>query len=364
MKEEASLLFSSYIIDGVQMEETPFDALYDCLDGNGTVDTPDEPFEEIVDEYMDKDPASFEYSDSKIREYVETIVKSPAPGMDINYPVSRTRAAINAILLDCLFKEGHFTLSDLLLIARWDWNGAPAGHAAAFYDSAVTAGHRLFDLGVRLDRYFVEKSHKDCSLEITLRGVCGEKRGNRISSRRVCPDTISGDSENWIIYIPFESANLNLGGSALATVVGQNSGAELDLQDPDYFIDCYEVVRELVEDKVVLAGVRVGYGGLATAAHRFRGRRGFEMDIAGIMAGAAETDPIKILFCEIPGVLVEISAADYDYFDSQMVLQDVAYYPLGHPSDDMKEILICRNFKDGIADILRSLMDQASEGED
>ena len=364
MKEEASLLFSSYIIDGVQMEQTPFSALYDCLDGNGTVDIPDVAFDDIVDEYMDKAPHSFSYDPSLVGEYVQKILRTPRRRMDVNYPVSSTRSAINEVLLDCLFRDGHFTLQDLLLIARWDWNGAPAGNAAAFYDSALTAGGYLFDLGVRLDRYFVEKSRRDCSLEIVLRAVSSEKKGGRILSRRACPDTMAPSPRDWLVYVPFDSAKMNLGGSALSAVVGEGSGAELDQQDPDYFIDCYEVLRELVEDRVIVAGRPVGYGGLATAAHLFKGRRGFMMDIAGIMEGAAEPDMVKTLFCEIPGVLVQIKDSDYDYFDSQMVLQDVAYYPLGHPAPDMDQIRICRNFKDGISAILRSLMDNASEGED
>lgn len=358
MKDNASPLFSQYILDGVQMDETPFSALYDCLDGNGTVDTPKGPFADIVDEYMDKVPASFEYDEQQIPSYIKTILRS-SPNrrdVDLSYPVFWTKAAIDACLLDCIFREGSFSLQDILLMAKWDWNNSPAGNMAAFYDSTVTAGRHLFDLGVRLDRYFVEENRHNCRLELSLR--------SRMSMRRKCPDTMVGGSSDWLIYIPFENARMHLGGSALSKLIGHGSGTEMNFQDPEYFVDCYEVVRELVEDGVIVAGTTVGYGGLACAAERFRGRKGFKMDIGNIISSRRGETSIRVLFAEMPGVLVQIRDIDYDYVDSQLLLQEVAYFPLGHPDDSMRELLIRCSSKDNITSILESLLNQASEGED
>ncbi|MCQ2166430.1 MAG: hypothetical protein MJY49_03225 [Bacteroidales bacterium] len=350
MKDTISPLFSQYILDGVQMDETPFSALYDCLDGNGTVDVPEGPFEDIVDEYLDRKPISCEYDPEKIDAYVQAILRSSRNSRRVNtdYPVTWTRNAISAALLDCIFREGHFTLQDILLIARWDWNNEPAGNLAAFYDSTVTAGRYLFDLGVKLDRYFVESNHRDCLLELELR--------NRISLRRKCPDTISGNAADWLVYIPFDNSPRSLGGSALSTVIGNGTGAETDSQDPDYFIDCYEVVRELVEDGVITAGIPVGYGGLITAAEKFRGRNGFTLDAGNLMAATGENDIVKLLFSETPGIIAQIRDEDYDYIDSQFLLQEIAYYPLGHPDRDSRCVKVTSGNRSGVAGILDSLL--------
>ena len=113
MKDKASPLFSQYIIDGVQMDETPFSALYDCLDGNGTVDTPDGPFEDIIDEYLDKKPASFHYNADDFESYVDKILRTSysRKSVDLDYPVFWTRAAINALLLDNLPLLAEFGFS-------------------------------------------------------------------------------------------------------------------------------------------------------------------------------------------------------------------------------------------------------------
>lgn len=358
MKDNASPLFSQYILDGVQMTETPFSALYDCLDGNGSVQIPDGPFDDIVDEYMDKEPRTTQYNDRYIGGYVSEILHTAfnKKAIDMEYPAMWTISAINAILLDALFRAGHFILQDLLLMARWDWNTAPAGSMAAFYESTVTAGHYLFDLGVKLDRYFVEQTKKDSTLEVTLR--------SRISSRRACPDTMNQEGSSWLVYIPFAVNRRHLGGSALAAVAGGGNGPGMDLSDADYFIDCYEVVRELVEDGIITAGVPVGRGGLITAAEKFKGRKGFALETSGIVSSTGEADIMKILFAEVPGVLVQIRNDDYDYLDSQMLLQEIMYFPVGKPDLTATEISVSNNNRMGIGSILESLLSQTSEGED
>lgn len=358
MKDKTSPLFSTYILDGVQMEETPFSALYDCLDGNGTISVPQKQYESIVDEYMDKVPTTFEYDLSKADEYATKIIQSAYSKkvVDLSYTVSWTKAAINNLLLETIFKDGHFRLQDLLLMCQWDWVNAPAGNMAAFYDSTVTAGRYLADLGVKLDRYFIEKNHRHCIFEIVVR--------SRIKGRRKCSDNITPISSDWLVYIPFDTCKLHLGGSALSTLVGHGSGHEMDVDDPEYFADCYEVVRELIEDGVITAGVPVGRGGLMVAAEKFRGHYGFNMNIGGIMQATGEKDPIKVLFAEKPGVLVQFRDVDYDYVDSQFMLMDLAYYPVGHPDASMHAITVENSQKDNVANILSALLEQASEGED
>ena len=123
-------------------------------------------------------------------------------------------------------------------------------------------------------------------------------------------------------------------------------------------------MRELIEDGVVMAGMSVGDGGLATAANIMAQDCGLDLEVGGLMASYQEQDRIKVLFGEIPGVLLQVSDYEYDYLDSQLTLQDVAYYPVGRPSDQHADVVITQSSKGGVADILASLLAQATEGED
>ena len=358
MKDKTSPLFSKYILDGVQMEQTPFNALYDCLDGNGTVKVPEREFGDLVDEYFDKEPTSYAYDESLIDEYAARIIQARynRKKVDLAYPVFWTRAAINSLLLETIFKDGHFTLDSLLLMCQWDWVNAPAGNMAAFYDSTVTAGRYLSDLGVKLDRYFIESNRWQCIFEIVVR--------NRMSFRRKCGNKMLPCSSDWVVFIPFDDSRLHLGGSALSSIVGHGSGREMDGGDPEYFVDCYEVVRELIEDGVFVAGVAVGRGGLMCAAEKFRSHYGFTMDIGGFMQAKHENDMVRALFAELPGVLVQFRDIDYDYVDSQLMLQDVAYFPLGHPDPSGQGLRVEKTSRNDVSGILASLLRQATEGED
>ena len=72
---------------------------------------------------------------------------------------------------------------------------------------------------------------------------------------------------------------------------------------------------------------------------------------------------MSILFSEIPGVIIQIRDIDFDYVDAELLLQDVAFFPLGHPNLKSGAVRVRSAEKTGIQTILESLM-QNAEGED
>ena len=122
----------------------------------------------------------------------------------------------------------------------------------------------------------------------------------------------------------------------------------------------------MVEDGIITAGATVGEGGLMSALARMLPEgTGIEAGLEGIAASYGEKDPVRIMFAEIPGVIIEIKDSDYDYLDAELLLQDVAFYPIGHVSRSFTGIRTCMDEAGGISGILRSLLScGASEGED
>ena len=72
---------------------------------------------------------------------------------------------------------------------------------------------------------------------------------------------------------------------------------------------------------------------------------------------------VRLLFSEVPGVVVQIRDMDFDYLDAELLLQDVAYFPLGHPSVRSTAVRVKKSVKNGLHTILDALM-QKAEGED
>lgn len=384
MTEKESALHSQYIIDGSRLDATPAELLDECLRDSQIIHPDAEGCADIIDESIDPPVSTFAYDNNLNETYLKLCLEASSEERTFRmlYPDAFTRQRIAYALIDRLWNEGHYRLGDLNLWAKWTWNTRPLGSMAAFYASVEAVNSYLFDLGVKLEDYYFEESDEECHagfyawlpdkpeddeeeiLEVRFKSSPYESRHPWISEERKCPAEMKEDPSSWIVFIPFDTCPFKIGGSLLAQAQGRNGGGAPQIQDPDYFIDCYEVVRELTEDGIVMAGTTVADGGLAVAAARMCAGGGLDMDISGLMASYQDKDSTKLLFSEVPGVLLQISDNDYDYLDSQLLLQDVAYYPIGHPSAGNAGLRFMNSGKTGVAGILASLLEQASEGED
>ncbi len=375
MKEQGNdMLDSRYVIDGISCKLTPRQMLsgQESSGGSGEI---------IVDESVDPAPQGSGLSREHLFEYIYKVLplckdKGEIPAF---CPESATLTKICTCLSALIWRKGHFRLEDLCLGLDWEWDFSQTGNAAAFYRSVEAVCGFTDSIDVRISRYSLTHSNS-CSIEAdaTLDTDCcnlphlkaedefsvSEVKSPYLSEGRTCLEQVSEDKNNWIIYIPFDTCACNLGGSALSEATGIPCGIAPDLSDPDYFIDCYEVVREFSEDGIFVSGIDIGRGGLGAALARLCGPdRGMDIDLGSVLSLDKSGDILKILFSEIPGVLVEIRDSDFDYLDAEMLLQDVAYYPIGHPGK--AGLRISSKDNPGIAGILISLMDnRAPEGED
>ena len=388
MTEKESALYSHYIIDGAHLDMTPAEILEECTDAE-TYDFPDtEGFDDIIDESTEPSLSIFTYESEKEQDYLSITAAAAHEERPFRmlYPEHFTKLQISKALLSRLWSQGHFKLGNLKLWAQWEWNTKPLGNMAAFYRSVEAASEYIYGLGVKLEDYlFIEEeetsnakfyawldeeydrsvSHaQDDRQDALFKSSPYESRHPWISEERKCSSTIVPDQDSWLIYIPFDTCGLRLGDSLLTQVNGHNGGNAPTIDDPDYFIDCYEVVRELVEDGFVMSGANVADGGLITTARRMCGTYGIDLDIKGLMSSYQEDNSARILFGEVPGIMMQISDENYDYVDSQLLLQDIAYYPIGRPTSEHVGVQVSKAGKNGITDILASLLDHATEGED
>ncbi len=385
MKEKTSALHSKYIIDGVSRRLTPAEMLDDCIASKDEVTIQKNgDFEPVVDESTDPSPSMKKFQSQNVQGYLATIVSlldEPRP-FPAAYADPYTRGRIAKALLDAVWMNGHFKLGDLTIAARWKWNCKPLGNMAAFYSSAEATADYINNLGICLSGYSFTESGRLCQTAFKV-GACEKTESQDedeiflpedapfgsehpvLGRRRTVPDKLAADPDSWIIYVPFDSCDFRLGGSLLCDALGQNGDNFPEIGDADYFIDCYEVIREFIEDRIAVSAATVCDGGLLTALKLMcSGDVGADIDISGIMSAYGEDNKLRILFSEIPGAIIQIKDSDYDYVDAEFLLQDIAYYPMGHPVTGTGEVNV-KAGGSGIAGILQSLLSsQASEGED
>lgn len=408
MKSKQTALFSRYVIDGIRQDVTPAELLEECMIPSEAALSEEEPGpndaapELIWDESVDLSPEMPECSEEDFPRLLEAVTRASSPAQDrpfeLLYPDSFTRQRVAAALLDCLWLEGEFRLEDLRLWVDWSWNSEGIGRMSAFYNSVKAASEYVYDLGVGIVGYGYEESEGECvnSCFPALAAYAdeqdeadvdedvadkdweeddmapGEDRQWTVGGPDYCLETDRqvwmGDERkcsavlrdcpesSFLVYLPFDTCQFRLGGSLLSNCLGVGGGPALVMDDPDYFIDCFEVVRDLVEDGVVLSSRTVCDGGLAVAAKKLAATTGLgiSLNINGLSRAYNEPDRMKLLFAEIPGVLLQFNEADADYVDSQFLLQDVAYYRVGTVSPDIRGIVL-EPRSNGVENIIASL---------
>lgn len=388
MKGKTDALHSSYMIDGVRMQLTPAQILDACLnDMTSDGRCVSEPSGTIVDETIDPSPSANTFQSIRAQEYLERIGALLGKESDcpMEFADQYTKGRIARALIDAIWMKGHFGLGDLMLSAKWKWNPSRLGNMAAFYSSVEAAADFVENLGICLSEYSFTES--DRLSNVTFKVEAAERPSEEedaedefllaspspfgsgkasISRRRNVPDSLDADPDSWIIFIPFDTCDFRMGCSLLCKACGPNGDQFPEIGDADYFMDCYEVVREFVEDKVVVAGATVCDGGLLTALERLcPDGVGATLDVSGIKAAYSENSATRILFSEVPGALIQIRDIDYDYVDAELLLQDIAYFPVGHPVPGSGKVKVKTVGETGITSILQSLLNsQTSEGED
>ncbi len=366
MKKGLETLFSKYIIDGTTMDSTPADMLRECFyeeDWNLSFPSPDTDAKSrttteaksrtdtdtelqtdtVIDETPDRDPAPLEYDPASPTTYMEPVrdllsrIRDGRSPVSITHPWSSVRILIAETLLRFMWRPKPVSLDELNLSLEILWDTDPVGHAAAFFTAVESATGYIYDLGLHIKTLTFKNIHPNATPpapnrtslpahEIDFHVTDGDAYGPHI------PGTIVDDPDSILIYIPFDTCTHRLGGSLLAFALGTGDEGGPEISDPDYFIDSFEVVHDLVEDGIALSGVTVGRGGLISALDRILGEDWrIELDINGIQRAYMDTDPVRILYSEIPGALIQIGSSEQGYTDAQFLLQDIAYYPLGTP---------------------------------
>ncbi|MBR1705978.1 MAG: hypothetical protein IJ721_04210 [Bacteroidales bacterium] len=375
MADRTSFLYSGYIIDGISQPLAPADLLQECSREGALPPVPEGPLDVIADETVDLAPDAFKYREEDIDRYAAAVARYGKRSLPIPFAAPYTCGKAAQALIDALWMGGHFRLGDLDLKAGWHWDGTEIGRMAAFYASVEAASTYIDALGLKFHE--VRTGTGPCA--VSFKAVTGEETEGeeeevliqepfktacpRLSRRRRCPAGILSEASDWLIYIPFDTCDFRLGGSLLAAATGTRPTTALDIGDADYFIDCYEVVRELVEDGIVKAGATVLDGGLLHTLQKMAGTCGASISIGAISRAYGGELPVRILFGEVPGAIIQIADGDYDYVDAELLLQDIAYFPLGHPVPDSGIISVLSGENAGLPGILESLLN-TREGED
>ncbi|MCZ8070146.1 MAG: phosphoribosylformylglycinamidine synthase [Bacteroidota bacterium] len=256
-----------------------------------------------------------------------------APLAALVNPTYGSKLAIAEALTNLVWAPLTHGLKGVSLSANWMWPAKNEGENARLYEAVKAVSDFACELGINIP------TGKD-SLSMTQKYPNGEvvySPGTVIIStvaeasdirKTVSPDLkpVVGST---LFYIDFSKDDLKLGGSSLGQVLSSLGNDAPTIKDSNYFAKAFTTVQELVHQNLILAGHDISSGGLITAL--------LEMCFPSQQTGIDVTldlgkDPIKTLFAENPGVVIQVS--DVNAVIDGLSKNNIAFKELGKVTSD------------------------------
>ena len=267
-----------------------------------------------------------------------------APQVAMVDPAAGSVMAIAEALTNIVFAPLAEKLTSVSLSANWVWPCRNAGEDARLYKAVQAASDFACELGINIPtgKDSLSMTQKYGDDKVIAPGTVIISAGAEVSDvKKIVSPVLTHDKNTHIYYIDFSFDSLKLGGSALAQVLNKLGNEVPTVKDVEYFRDAFNTVQEAIGQGLILAGHDISAGGMITAL--------LEMCFANVEGGLevnldsiSESDIVKILFAENPGILVQVK--DKKAFEKLMTEAGVGFVEIAKPTDE-RHILVS---KDGI----------------
>ena len=235
-------------------------------------------------------------------------------------------------------------LNSLSLSANWMWPcRSQEGEDARLYSAVKALSDFCCAINVNVP------TGKD-SLSMSQQYPSGEKlispgtvivtSGGEVSDvKKVVSPVLVNDKNSSIYHIDFSFDDQRLGGSAFAQSMGKIGDDVPTVKNPDYFVDAFNAIQEMINREWIMAGHDISAGGMITTL--------LEMCFANVDGGMhinlhdlAGDDIVKILLAENPGVIIQISDTHKEEFIKFMEDAGVGFAKIGYPTPSIRKIVI------------------------
>ena len=226
-------------------------------------------------------------------------------------------------------------LDSVSLSANWMWPcRSQKGEDARLYAGVEALSDFCCSLQVNVptgkDSLSMTQKYGDGSKVISPGTVIVSSGGEVSDVKKVVSPVLVNNEKSTLYHIDFSFDTLKLGGSAFAQVLGKVGSDVPTVQNPEYFRDAFLAVQELVKGGLLLAGHDISAGGLITCL--------LEMCFANVkggieanLKGMADSDIVKVLFAENPGVVIQVANENKEEVENILNKAGVGFVEIGKP---------------------------------
>ena len=264
-----------------------------------------------------------------------------APQVALVDPAAGSVMAIAEALTNIVFAPLADHLTGVSLSANWMWPCRNEGEDARLYKAVQAASDFACELGINIPtgKDSLSMTQKYGDDKVIAPGTVIISAGAEVSDvRKIVSPVLAHERNSHIYYIDFSFDTLKLGGSAFAQALNKLGDEVPTVKDPEYFSDAFNAVQEAIEQGLILAGHDISAGGMITTL--------LEMCFANVEGGLEvnldkinESDIVKILFAENPGIIVQVK--DKKAFEKLMMDAGVGFAEIAKPTSE-RHILVSK----------------------
>lgn len=232
-----------------------------------------------------------------------------APVAALINPETGSRLAVAEALTNIVWAEIEEGLKGVSLSANWMWPAKNPGENARLYQAVKALSDFCIELGINVptgkDSLSMTQKYPDGTKVQAPGTVVASAAAEVADIRKTVSPVLKPNPASKLLYIDFSGDEFHLGGSILAQSLNQVGDKSPDILETQAFIRTFNVLQQLISNKLLLAGHDVSAGGLITTLLEMNFANcdyGLQIDLNSFKAESL----IHILFSEKPAVVVQI----------------------------------------------------------
>ncbi|MBN2747047.1 MAG: phosphoribosylformylglycinamidine synthase [Bacteroidales bacterium] len=202
-------------------------------------------------------------------------------------------------------------LKSVSLSANWMWPAKNHGENARLYNAVKALSDYTIELGINVptgkDSLSMAQKYSD-QVVLSPGTVIVSASAHTSDIQLVVTPDLKYQSNSEIIYIDLSNGEFGLGGSSLAQVNSVIGGKVSDAADAKYFATAFNVIQQLLREKMILAGHDISSGGLITTLLEMCfSSPDLTMNLN--LDGFGNSQLVEILFSERPSLVLQVENA-------------------------------------------------------
>lgn len=259
-----------------------------------------------------------------------------APISALINPEKGSQLSIAEALTNLVWAPIEGELSGVSLSANWMWPAKNKGENARLFEAVKAISDFAIDLGINIptgkDSLSMTQKYDDDVVyspgTVIISGV-----GEVTDVKKVIEPVLQNVADSKLFYIDLSFESKKLGGSSFSQILNKLGQETPGVRDAKKFKAAFDIIQELIEEKLILAGHDISAGGLITTL--------LEMNFANIEGGLSvnldqlnETDIIKLLFAENPGIIFQTT--HISEVEKRLQTLGIDFAIIGEPTKDRK----------------------------